>query len=209
MKIQTSVLAAALLAVSFAGDSVAAGRYEALGQLTGSSDNRMPSSVADFKVPAPDAVESKSGLPANVKAFLELIAHSELKGCQSYLNNPKGGYNIRFGCGTLSSLGKHPGMFRISPKSKKKSSMAGRYQFKFTTWNSLMGGNAAFSPANQDKAAAKLLQQIGAYSAALSGNLEKAIRKARGTWPSLPGGSQQKTTMQEAKKVYNKVRNSL
>lgn len=72
-----------------------------------------------------------------------------------------------------------------------------------------------FSPENQDKGALILIKRqeiqgknephkIGVIKDVQTGNVENAIYKLKGTWPSLPSGSQEKITIDEAKIQFKK-----
>lgn len=66
------------------------------------------------------------------------------------------------------------------------------------TWDRIKRklGLPDFSPKSQEKFADELLRQIGAMPYILSGNFEAAIKKASGTWASLPGANYPQPTKQ-------------
>lgn len=71
------------------------------------------------------------------------------------------------------------------------STAAGAYQIIRPTWNSLKRtlGLADFSPASQDRAAVRLIQDRGALQDVYAGRVFLAISKCRNEWASLPGNS--------------------
>jgi muramidase (phage lysozyme) len=127
----------------------------------------------------------------NVRALLDAIAWGE-----------GANYNTLYGGGTFSDFSKHPN--RTIKAGRYTSTAAGRYQFLTSTWNGLKAqyGLPDFSPSSQDLGAIALLQQTGALALILNGDLAGAIARARGTWPSLPGGSQQTRTMGQQVAYY-------
>jgi len=146
-------------------------------------------------------------LNANVKAFLEMIRHSEGTAVPE-------GYRMMFG-GKLFSVPDnnnwpdHPHIF-FSYKNKAgqviKTSAAGAYQITWTTWIALKVklGLKDFSPRSQDLAACDLLTEAGAMSLIICGNFVQAIDKVRKTWASLPGSGchQPEHKLAEVEKWY-------
>jgi len=125
-------------------------------------------------------------IPPEGKALLDAIAGAEARG-----------YNIRYGGATFDSYKDHPRIGRRTPDGRS-SDAAGRYQFLSTTWDPLAKqlGLKDFSPANQDRAAWQLA--VNRYGYGVNGIIKdlrtdpmKVAYKLNGTWPSLPGGSQQ------------------
>ena len=100
----------------------------------------------------------------------------------AFLNGIAGGesagkYNIRYtpSGGALFDLnGQHPRIFEPTADGQK-SSAAGRYQFTWTTWNALTGGEVPFTPENQDKAAILLAEKD--YEARTGRNLWDDMEK--------------------------------
>lgn len=131
-----------------------------------------------------------TAVPPIGKAFLDALSHGETKGdyALQYGDTP--------GQGTITDFTQHPGM-------RNGHSVAGRYQFKWSTWNTVKDklDLPDFSPDSQDKAAWFLSKQL--YKKSTGGDLETdltsgghdaaIIRSLRSTWPSLPGGTQQVT----------------
>jgi muramidase (phage lysozyme) len=150
----------------------------------------------------------------NIAAFLWVIRKCEgtaIKGGYSVINgpNPKTGafpWVVDVTSATLFDGGPpnkakdyldHPRYVNTYPSSRgvQKSSACGAYQWMPTTWDgckrSLQNDPKwdsvhTFSPANQDKAAILLLQQLGAYDFVVRGKLQLAINKCGSTWTSMP-----------------------
>ena len=148
------------------------------------------------------------------RAFLTLIRQAEAGGTKNReeIANPLD-YNIRYGNFTFDSYSKHPNILYSGTGYNIPSTAAGAYQFKYETWLSLNLND--FSPENQDKGALILIKRqeiqgknephkIGVIKDVQTGNVENAIYKLKGTWPSLPSGSQEKITIDEAKIQFKK-----
>lgn len=74
------------------------------------------------------------------------------------------------------------------------SSAAGAYQFIRPTWQRLRDQAPRlpdFSPASQDEAATRLLDEIGVTPLLREGDIAGAVARASGTWASLPGSKAQ------------------
>lgn len=74
------------------------------------------------------------------------------------------------------------------------SSAAGAYQFIRPTWTRLRDLSPRlpdFSPASQDEAAIRLLDELGVIQLLREGDVTGAIAQASGTWASLPGSKAQ------------------
>lgn len=133
----------------------------------------------------------------NVHAFLDTIADGE-----------GANYNTIFCGGTFSNFNKHPSTKRTC--NGYTSDAAGRYQFLNVvypyTWAGLVAsyGIPDFSPASQDVGAVILLAQKNAIAPLLRGDLQTAIQRANGVWPSLAGGRQQTRTYAQNLNVYNR-----
>ena len=102
-------------------------------------------------------------------------------------------YKKLYGGGILKDLKKHPGLYTwkttVDKKTGKvmehKSSMAGAYQIKGTTYAEV-SKTTDFSEENQDKAAVAILEQKGVLDDAKKGNIQTVINKLKAsTWTSL------------------------
>lgn len=150
----------------------------------------------------------------NVCAFLDMLAVSELGARLIALSDD--GYNVIVG-----STAAHPHLFQSYADHPRqlitlnslgiKSTAAGRYQFLERTWDSIVSywsrtpRSIAFDPLNQDRACIHLLRQCRAYPQIVGGNIEGAIRCARGIWASLPGAGygQPEHSMSDLVGVFN------
>lgn len=120
-----------------------------------------------------------------IKAFLDTVSKSEGADYDSMFGDRPGHPN------KITDFSKHPKIYY--PYTNKagetiKTSAAGRYQFIFSTWDSLQKRLHLpdFSPASQDLAAEQLLKDCGAYNFLIAGDLKHAVEKARTQWASLP-----------------------
>jgi muramidase (phage lysozyme) len=136
-------------------------------------------------------------LNANLKAFLDTIAHSE--GTKDIGDD---GYNVIVGSRpmqaiTFSSYHDHP---RITVRIRKDnpstpfdeellSSAAGRYQILIRYFDAYKKSLNLpdFSPTSQDAIALQLIRECNALDDVLEGRFEKAIDKCKSRWASLPG----------------------
>jgi muramidase (phage lysozyme) len=125
------------------------------------------------------------------KAFLDTIAGPESGGA----------YDIMYGGNKFTDFSRHP----HTPQTAGgiTSDVAGRYQFKGSTWDELQGkyGYKDFSQANQDAAAWQYARDI--YKQKSGGDLVEALQSGdparinaasqvlNQTWTSLPGGKEQ------------------
>jgi len=126
---------------------------------------------------------SAADIPPEGKALLDAIAGAEA-----------GGYNARYPSKTFNNGYKdHPRIPEPTPDGRT-SDAAGRYQFLSSTWDAYKPAKA-FTPENQDVAAWKLATAVYGYGVSgivkdLQKDPMKVADKLKGTWPSLPGGSQ-------------------
>jgi muramidase (phage lysozyme) len=88
---------------------------------------------------------------------------------------------------------------------------AGAYQIVPRTYDGLRGqlGLTDFSPDTQDVMAAHLIGSAGGVAPLVNGNLQEAIGRLKGIWPSLPGGTQQNAVMSDFQARYNANLNRL
>lgn len=126
-------------------------------------------------------------LPAQVRAFLDVIAYAEGTHAQ---------YNIMYGGARFSSYADHPRKYRASPWGTPGvgSDAAGRYQFKSTSWDEARSKKRLqdFSPANQDRAAVYLMERNGSTTyenvknAHIRTRFNAAVISLSHVWASLP-----------------------
>ncbi|HEX7333219.1 MAG TPA: Ig-like domain-containing protein [Pyrinomonadaceae bacterium] len=84
---------------------------------------------------------------------------------------------------TITNFAQHPNIL-VQVTQTIRSTAAGRYQFLNRTWTGL--NLPDFGRYNQDIGAIMLLQQAGAITPLLNGNVRQAAANANGTWASLP-----------------------
>jgi RHS repeat-associated protein len=99
---------------------------------------------------------------------------------------------------TLTDFSAHPDI--LVRGGGYTSTAAGRYQFKYSTWQGL--GLPDFSPGNQDIGAVMLLMGRRATGPLLAGNLSRATSRAAREWASLPGSPYGQRTRSSA--AFNK-----
>jgi lysozyme len=133
----------------------------------------------------------------NLTAFLLMIRRCEGTAGLS-------GYRTLFGGRLFNSYADHPNI-RV-PFRDTYSTAAGAYQILYRTWTPIKKalGLKDFTPANQDRAAAYLINQKGALQDVESGNFDKAVYKVRKVWASLPGAgyNQPEKTLAQARQFY-------
>ena len=136
----------------------------------------------------------------NVKAFLKLIRYAE------HGREDDGVYYVLYGGKqTFTDTSKHPLEKPITAWGYSSTS-AGAYQMLNRTWKFAKEQGVAqdFTPASQDKIAIWIIQTNGAMRHVLDGKVEDAIPYLRRQWTSLPGGTQQRITMAQARELFNK-----
>jgi len=138
----------------------------------------------------------------NIKAFLDMIRHSEGTATPN-------GYRTMFGGKLFDKFDDHPHIF-FAYKNKIgqviKTSAAGAYQITWTTWVGLKKGLGLkdFSPESQDLAAVELIRGQNAIADIMAGNFLSAIARVRHIWASLPGAgcNQPEHSMADVEKWY-------
>jgi lysozyme len=141
--------------------------------------------------------ESNDMYSKNLNAFLKTIRICE--GTDKSANPYAVVYAYQF---TITDFSNHPanlgwGGVKLSEKMCNAagfgagcvSTAAGAYQIIKPTWNGLNMPN--FSSQSQDKAAIKLINQVGALADIEAGRVEIAIKKCSKLWASLPGNTYQ------------------
>lgn len=138
-----------------------------------------------------------------VNAFLYVLRSCEHIFPDNVVNGAA--YNTFFGGSTFNDMSNHP--VNTGEKSGIRlprqmcinagikdgvcvSTAAGAYQFTVGTWNNIRARAPRlpdFSPASQDAAAVRLLQEIGAYPKIVAGDFAGAVQVAGKRWASLPG----------------------
>lgn len=134
----------------------------------------------------------------NVKAFLKLIRYAEHKREDDSVY-----YMLYGGQRIFTDMSKHPDQ---SIKAwGKTSTAAGAYQILTETYTLLKKqGITDFMPESQDRMAILLITRRGALRFVIDGKIEEAIPYLLREWPSLPGGSQSKMTITEARQRFDR-----
>jgi muramidase (phage lysozyme) len=164
------------------------------------ADRPIPQAGAAQSTDDPDAAKRKLQ-SARLQAMLRLIRSAENQDdgnresdYHRLAGDPPGG------SGSIPSLDHHPGRevdLTIQGRATR-SSAAGAYQITEPTWNEairVLQANGTpvtdFSVPSQNKVATQIIRNHHALDLVLSGNLEQAVARLRGTGVSLPDGSQQ------------------
>lgn len=135
---------------------------------------------------------------ANVVAFLDTIAHSELGQLEARADTD-GGYRVIVGSTPqrpilFGSYADHP---RIAVMTAwGRSSAAGRYQIMAVVegltaldtwdWASRAAGVKDFSPEAQDRVAIELVRHRGSLDDVVAGRFDDAVQKCSREWASFP-----------------------
>jgi muramidase (phage lysozyme) len=125
-------------------------------------------------------------------AFLDMLAYSE---GTSTMTGSDDGYNVNVGGSTFASYAEHPrravltrwGWSDAAGRYQIMAAIPGRIRTDTWDWASRACGVHDFSPMSQDKVAAYLVTRRGALPELMQGRFEKAVRKCRLEWASLPG----------------------
>jgi muramidase (phage lysozyme) len=135
----------------------------------------------------------------NVAAFLRLIRFAEHKTDSDSVYFLLYGGQQRF-----TDTSKHPN--KAITAWGHTSTAAGAYQILYPTWKEAKdkGIVTDFSKASQDKLAVEKLRSRHALAYIQQGDIDKAIPLLRKEWTSLPGASQSKMTMDEARALFAK-----
>lgn len=127
-------------------------------------------------------------LTPNRKAFLDLIAYSEIG--PRLLAVSDNGYNVCVG-----STPEHPILFTDYSRhprirsADQDSDAAGRYQFMGRYWETYRQqlNLPDFGPASQDQWALQLVRECHALDDVDFGRIEDAVVKCKSRWASFPG----------------------
>lgn len=125
-------------------------------------------------------------MSANLKAFLAMIAHSELG--SRLLATSDDGYNVLVGGKLFDGYADHPRRL-IDLGHGLKSTAAGRYQILaryFDAYKKQLG-LPDFGRASQDAIAVRMIKEQGALDDVEAGRVDEAIKKCANIWASLPG----------------------
>lgn len=123
---------------------------------------------------------------SNRKAFLDMIAHSEIG--PELLARSDNGYNVLVGGKLFKSYADHPRVV-VKLSDTLSSSAAGRYQVLaryFDAYKKILR-LVDFSPASQDAIAMQYIKERGALGPIDSGQFVDAVSRCRNIWASMPG----------------------
>lgn len=152
----------------------------------------------------------------NLKAFLSMVAHSELG--DRILDQSNDGYDVLVGSTPnhvvlFNSFADHPRKV-VDLGRGRFSSAAGRYQILkryFDFYKSLLKLKD-FSPASQDAIAVQMIKECKAISDVEAGNFDVAVDKCKSRWASLPGAGyedQHMNDLADLRDAYVKAGGSL
>lgn len=135
----------------------------------------------------------------NVAAFLRLIRYAE-----HHIDSDDVYWVLYGGQQRFTDASKHPD--KAVTAWGHTSTAAGAYQILYATWKEARerGIVTDFSKASQDKLALEKLRSRHALAYVQQGDIDHAIPLLRKEWTSLPGGSQSKMTMADARAVFAK-----
>lgn len=129
-----------------------------------------------------------TGLAANLSAFLDMVAYSEIGAALLALSDD--GYNVLVGSTPHKPLlfhdySQHPQIHNAA----MNSDAAGRYQCMGRYWShyKLQLRLPDFGPQAQDRWAVQLIKECHALDDVLTGHLAKAVAKCSSRWASFPG----------------------
>lgn len=124
----------------------------------------------------------------NVRAFLDMLAHSEIG--PALLAISDNGYNVCVGSTPkkpilFSDYSKHPKIRNV----ETNSDAAGRYQFMGRYWEHYKAqlDLPDFGPESQDLWALQLIRECRALKLIQEGRFPLAVEACRSRWASLPG----------------------
>ncbi|MDR2852535.1 MAG: glycoside hydrolase family 104 protein [Burkholderiaceae bacterium] len=151
----------------------------------------------------------------NRKAFLDMIAHSELG--PELLAVSDNGYNVMVG-----STAAHPRLFKsyanhphvlVPLGGGLSSTAAGRYQILARNYDAFKEqlGLPDFSPASQDAIALEMIRQRGALPLVDAGAFDSAVKRMAKIWASFPGSGygQHQSQLVALRKVYQEAGGAL
>lgn len=118
----------------------------------------------------------------NLKAFLDMIAHSE-----GTLGRGDDGYNVLVGGKLFTGYADHPRI--VVDLGRIKSTAAGRYQILaryYDAYKKLLH-LPDFGRGSQDAIATKMIREQDAMADVEAGRFDTAVQKCSNIWASLPG----------------------
>lgn len=135
----------------------------------------------------------------NVAAFLRLIRFAE-----HHIDSDEVYVALYGGQQRFTDTSRHPD--KAVTAWGRTSTAAGAYQILYATWKEAKerGIVTDFSKASQDKLAIEKLRSRHALGYVQHGDIDRAIPLLRNEWVLLPGGSQSKMTMDEARRLFSR-----
>lgn len=148
---------------------------------------------------------------ANRKAFLDMIAHSEIG--DALLKISDNGFNVIVGStpskpDLFTSYADHPHKL-VALKPGLSSTAAGRYQLLghyFVAYKQQLG-LPDFSPASQDAIALQQIRECHALDLVDAGHFNEAVEKCARIWASLPGAgyNQHENKLADLRDAYSQA----
>lgn len=133
-------------------------------------------------------------MTGNLKAFLDMIAWSEIGPALLSMPETDNGYRVIVGSTPAKPIlfpdySTHP----MQRNAAMNSDAAGRYQFMGRYWShyKLQLSLPDFGPDSQDRWAVQLIKECRALDDVLTGHFTVAIGKCCSRWASLPGANYQ------------------
>jgi muramidase (phage lysozyme) len=123
---------------------------------------------------------------ANLKAFLDMIAHSEIG--VKLLTESDNGYNVLVGGKLFDGYADHPRKL-VDLGNGLKSTAAGRYQILARYYDAYKKtlGLKDFGYEAQDAIATQLIKEQRALVPIENGQFDLAVERCKNIWASLPG----------------------
>ena len=128
----------------------------------------------------------------NLKAFLDLIAWSEIGPAMLAMPETDNGYKVMAGSTPehlllIPSYATHP---RIH-NQQENSDAAGRYQFMGRYWSTykVQLNLPDFGPESQDRWAVQLIKECHALDDVMTGHIAIAVAKCSSRWASFPAAT--------------------
>ena len=147
-------------------------------------------------------------MTTNLKAFLDMIAHSE--GTLKFGDDD--GYNVLVGGKLFKGYADHPRIL-VDLGHGLKSTAAGRYQIlaKYYDAYKKLLDLKDFGYDSQDAIAAQMIKEQHAMPDVEAGRFEQAVEKCKNIWASLPGAGygQRENKLADLKLAYTKAGGSL
>lgn len=146
----------------------------------------------------------------NEKAFLDMIAHSEIG--DKLLAKSDNGYNVLVGGTLFNGYADHPRKL-VQLNAILKSTAAGRYQplsRYFDAYKATLH-LPDFSPHSQDLIALQQIKECRALDDINAGRFDAAVSKCAHIWASLPGAGygQHENKLSDLRLAYTKAGGAL